>query len=260
MLERAYDILEPYFCRDVLPANGHGLLATPEQWNKLLDSLPTAAKETVGVNLKKKWAIAMETDRELSPEDKWKQLLQHLRVKFDLPDDHHINDSNTMTSSNKRPKLSVSVGETDKDKRRVAVWPMEVVFQHTYPRLDINVSKMQNHLLKSPFCVHPKTGRVCVPIHVPTIDVFDPFAVPTLPQLVQELDQYHATAASTSTDAVNSGDRDDDDKTVEYEWQKTSLKSYFEDFQKNFLRPMQSEWQRKKRDQVEQDAALRGDF
>jgi DNA primase small subunit len=253
MLERAYDILEPYFCRNVLPADGHGLLATQEEWNKLLDSLPAAAKETVGANLKKKWADAEETDRELSPEEKWKQLLQHLRVKFELPDRNQINDSN-ISSFNKRPKLSTSMVEIDKEKRRISVWPMEVVFMHTYPRLDINVSKMQNHLLKSPFCVHPKTGRVCVPIHVPTIDAFDPFAVPTLPQLVRELDEYHAA----TTAAVDSGEGDD--KTVEYEWQKTSLKSYFENFQKNFLSPMQREWRRKKRDQAEHDAAMRGDF
>jgi DNA primase small subunit len=63
----------------------------------------------------------------------------------------------------------------------------DMVFQITYPRLDSNVSIHINHLLKSPFCVHPKTGRVCVPIDPEDCEDFDPFQIPTVSQLVDEL-------------------------------------------------------------------------
>ncbi|KAG1888490.1 uncharacterized protein F5891DRAFT_1177335 [Suillus fuscotomentosus] len=50
------------------------------------------------------------------------------------------------------------------------------------PRLDAEVSKHRNHLLKVPFCV-------CVPVDPNRMENFDPNAVPTVMQLLQELDK-----------------------------------------------------------------------
>lgn len=65
----------------------------------------------------------------------------------------------------------------------------EIMLQYCYPRLDVNVSVGVNHLLKSPFCIHPKTGRVCVSMDPETIDSFSPSSVPTITQLLDELDK-----------------------------------------------------------------------
>ncbi|XP_076458358.1 DNA primase small subunit-like [Babylonia areolata] len=65
----------------------------------------------------------------------------------------------------------------------------EIMLQYCYPRLDVNVSIGVNHLLKSPFCIHPKTGRVCVPMDPEDIDNFSPAAVPTITQLMEELNK-----------------------------------------------------------------------
>lgn len=67
---------------------------------------------------------------------------------------------------------------------------MEIQLSYVYPRLDIAVSKTANHLLKAPFCVHPKTGKICVPFNPSAVSKFDPTNVPTLRLLLKEIDQY----------------------------------------------------------------------
>lgn len=89
----------------------------------------------------------------------------------------------------------------------------EIMFQYCFPRLDVNVTKGLNHLLKSPFCVHPKTGRVCVPISMQEVDTFDPFTVPTISQLCEEIDKHDK----------NTPDMIEDEKKKIPAFKKTSL-------------------------------------
>lgn len=63
-----------------------------------------------------------------------------------------------------------------------------VILMHTYPRLDANVSRDMNHLLKAPFSVHPKTGRVCVPFKPEDAPTFRPEVdAPRIDNLLTEM-------------------------------------------------------------------------
>ncbi|XP_074835801.1 DNA primase small subunit isoform X2 [Carettochelys insculpta] len=103
----------------------------------------------------------------------------------------------------------------------------EIVLQYCFPRLDVNVSKGVSHLLKSPFSVHPKTGRVSVPIDLQRLDQFDPFAVPTISSLCNELDTPNKEDGEKENEAEPGAKR----RTRDYK--KTSLAPYvrvFEEF------------------------------
>lgn len=85
--------------------------------------------------------------------------------------------------------------------------------------MDIEVSKKLNHLLKSPFVVHPGTGRVCVPIDTKYLDDFNPLEVPTIQGLLSEIDSWSGETEVKKEDGKNVQD-----------WEKTSLKPYVDYF------------------------------
>jgi len=61
------------------------------------------------------------------------------------------------------------------------------LLNYAYPKLDEKVTTGLNHLLKSPFCVHPKSGRVAVPFTVAEASSFDLEKVPRIDKLRLEL-------------------------------------------------------------------------
>ena len=78
----------------------------------------------------------------------------------------------------------------------------DIILQYTWPRIDAEVSKHRNHLLKAPFCVHPKTGRVCVPVDPTRIEEFHPGKVPTVGQLLKEIDEAMVTNNEDSAEGA----------------------------------------------------------
>ncbi|KAI3380632.1 hypothetical protein SNEBB_001648 [Seison nebaliae] len=61
---------------------------------------------------------------------------------------------------------------------------MEIILHYTYPRIDMNVSKGINHLLKAPFSIHPSTNKISVPIELD--DHFNPIMAPTMESCVND--------------------------------------------------------------------------
>jgi len=101
--------------------------------------------------------------------------------------------------------------------------------EYTYPRLDAEVSKKLNHLLKSPFCVHPGTGRICVPIDVRRVEEFDPLGVPTVMDLLAEIEKWDEDNKEKAPTGDSQSQGETGSKKIA-EWEKTSLKSYIEFF------------------------------
>lgn len=112
----------------------------------------------------------------------------------------------------------------------------DIVIYYMYPRLDIEVSRQVIHLLKSPFCIHPGTGNVCVPfdplrniLEVAEDDAygFNPMNAPNLRKIQRELEFFETTNVSSAMNDTNDARSH---KLAEYE--KTCLKPYIEFFAK----------------------------
>jgi DNA primase small subunit len=128
--------------------------------------------------------------------------------------------------------VSEAVLKKDVDAKAVVEARKDIVLEYTYPRLDAEVSKKLNHLLKSPFCVHPGTGRVCVPIDTRNLDAFDPFTVPTVTELLSQIDEWDEAQKKDDEMDVDK-EEGSQEKVAEKkipDWEKTKLKPYVDVF------------------------------
>lgn len=151
-IRRALDIIEKEF--ETTCVEGQDMLGTPKRMNLLLGMMEDGLRDEV----ERAWEDATNSL------DKW--------IVF--KDIFH-----SQLSHNKLKKKSRHLVD-------------EIMLQFAYPRLDINVSKGSGHLLKSPFCIHPKTGKICTPFNPGAVSLFDPSNVPTVSDLVEEIQKFDA--------------------------------------------------------------------
>ncbi|KAI1609059.1 DNA primase small subunit [Exophiala viscosa] len=127
----------------------------------------------------------------------------------------------------------------------------DILLEYTYPRLDVEVGKKRIHLLKSPFVVHPGTGRVCVPItaagDMKLAEAFDPLTVPKVNELLREVDQF-GNGADDGENQANGFVEDGLTMRKLNDWEKTSLKPYVELFDGFVKSLLKSEMVRVKRE------------
>ncbi|OAL71723.1 DNA primase subunit Pri1 [Trichophyton violaceum] len=218
-ITRSLNTLGEYFASTVLVDQDP--FSRPDQAARLIELLPD---KTLRAALQKKWDSAPGR----SSSSKWA-------------------DIDTVAKANSRGLDTKALLEAKQD----------IVLEYTYPRLDAEVSKKLIHLLKSPFVVHPGTGRVCVPIDIKKVDNFNPLDTPTLFQLLDEINSWNPSQANQQDQmpGSDSGSGQDETDTAAkprkiQDYEKTSLKPYI-DYFRSFVAKLNSDERPAKRERTD---------
>jgi DNA primase small subunit len=82
---------------------------------------------------------------------------------------------------------------------RITFIEEEIMLSFLYPRMDYNVSTMQNHLLKLPFSVHPSSKKISIPLFKRQLKDFNPARCVTIGELLKDLDYSNLAGTSLPT-------------------------------------------------------------
>ncbi|KAI9516212.1 hypothetical protein NQZ68_019057 [Dissostichus eleginoides] len=165
--------------------------------------------------------------------------MRHLHVRKQLQQDFQ----NEKKPENRWKLLEDQAKRKQGTSKKGQHFEKEIMLQYCYPRLDVNVSKGVNHLLKSPFSVHPKTGRISVPIDLKELETFDPFAVPTISMICEELDRPRTVGEEEKSEETNDKENEKDaaESRKIRDYKRTSLAKYVKCFDQ-FLDVMARSW------------------
>lgn len=215
LCSRAYTVLEPIFETSIISEAGQGLLAREESWARILDAVP-ADLVVEGSNLRELLRSSWSKP-DATPALRWRQFKQTINSAITRAGgvaDSFLGRLGPRGGAGAAAAGGAGAGaagaKASASMARGTRLLLEklipaVVITYTYPRLDIEVSKTMNHLLKAPFCVHPKTGRICVPIDPADVDSFDPLRVPTVAQLSEEATLHMRSSAAAAGGSAAAG-------------------------------------------------------
>ncbi|RLV93572.1 DNA primase small subunit [Spathaspora sp. JA1] len=194
-IERSFNILKNRFSEVIL-----------EEQNPWLTSMDEEDNTKAWVQIEELLSFIPHKQLQIELRNKWKSQNSSSRSKWD--------DINKLAKQTLKSNIQVNqLNEAKKD----------IIIYYMYPRLDVEVSRQVIHLLKSPFCIHPSTGNVCVPFDItknisgnPEDDQygFNPTNSPNLRQLQNELELNQ------------------DSETGKHPYENTSLKPYIDYFTK----------------------------
>jgi len=137
------------------------------------------------------WEDFIKT-QELFADDKAKQrVLQEIKIDDDAKrliekDINETDDSEEVWQILMQYDQEINTKQKIKTKKRDKHFLQRIKMSYCYPRIDIKVTEGFNHLLKAPFSVHPKTGKICVPFRAADVDAFDLEQVPTISSIRAE--------------------------------------------------------------------------
>lgn len=103
----------------------------------------------------------------------------------------------------------------------------ELVLSMLWPKLDADVTKRLDHLLKFPFCVHPNSRKVSVPLFsLEEVKEFDPNESVTLEMLVDAIQPKIASLKANGGDINVYADTPLDDTIKNLDQFKARYKRY----------------------------------
>jgi DNA primase small subunit len=149
------------------------------------------------VSIMKNYFFEIVKEQDILKEEKMKTNLRNIiSLYFSLIDMNYINEilEKNMNSLNKIKKIFefLQKGESIlKNKNQIHYFYAESCINEfmmiiLYPRLDGNVTRQFSHLLKGPFCVHPETGYISVPLSIELMEKFSLDKIPKVDYLLYD--------------------------------------------------------------------------